>query len=166
MTPNRPNYLRSSTIAMPKLLYCALFITLTTLLACSGPETSSSPTAAAKAPAAASIPAPTTAPVEAPAAPTEAPTPTDTPIPTAMPTPTDTPSEMLNPINMNNPEAFMSQLSSAEQSRGYLLCSSMVDTNQVRGRRDNLARSEIYVRQCSDLLNMAQPWDAKIGTVG
>ena len=32
---------------MPKLLYCALFIFLTTLLACSGPETSPSPTAVA-----------------------------------------------------------------------------------------------------------------------
>ena len=41
---------------------------------------------------------------------------TDTPVPTAMPAPTDTPSEMLDPINMNDPEAFMSQLSSAEQS--------------------------------------------------
>ena len=56
---------------MPKLLYCALLFTLTTLLACSGTETSSSPTAVAQtkapAPAAASIPTQTTAPVEAPA---------------------------------------------------------------------------------------------------
>ena len=110
---------------MSKLFYCALFVALTTLLACSGPETSSSPTAvptavptaAAQAPTAESIPAPTTAPVEIPA-PTEVPAPTDSP----MPTPTDAPSEttpesgMLVPLDMNDPEAFMSQLSSDEQS--------------------------------------------------
>ena len=33
---------------MPKLLYCALCISLTTLLACSSTETSSSPTAGAQ----------------------------------------------------------------------------------------------------------------------
>ena len=33
---------------MLKLLYFAIFISLTTLLACSGPETSSSPTAVAQ----------------------------------------------------------------------------------------------------------------------
>ena len=67
---------------MLKLLYCALFIFLTTLLACSGPETSPSPTAGAQnkalAPADESIPAPTTAPVEIPA---EDPVPVEDPVP-------------------------------------------------------------------------------------
>ena len=48
---------------MSKLLYCAIFIALTTLLACSGPETSS-PTAVAQAPTAASIPDKTLAQAE------------------------------------------------------------------------------------------------------
>ena len=100
---------------MSKLLYCALFIALTTLLACSGPETSPSPTAAAQAPTAASIPAPTTAPVEVPA-PTEAPIPTAMPAPTAAPLETTPESGMLVPLDMNGPEAFMSQLSKGEQS--------------------------------------------------
>ncbi len=100
---------------MSKLLYCALFIALTTLLACSGPETSPSPTAAAQAPTAASIPAPTTAPVEVPA-PTEAPIPTAMPAPTAAPLETTPESGMLVPLDMNDPEAFMSQLSKGEQS--------------------------------------------------
>ena len=100
---------------MSKLLYCALFVALTTLLACSGPETSSSPTAAAQAPTSASIPAPTTAPVEVPA-------PTETPIPTAMPVPTDAPSEttpepgMPGPTGMNNTGLLTSDLSDAELS--------------------------------------------------
>ena len=112
---------------MPKLLYCALLISLTTLLACSGPETSPSPTAGAQnqalAPAAASIPTPTTAPVEIPA---EAPAQAESPIPAGDPTtapveepapePTDAPPEILNPINMKDPEAFMPHLSKGEQS--------------------------------------------------
>ena len=92
---------------MPKILYCALFIALTAMLACSGPETSSFPTAA--------DPVPTLVPADTPE-PTEAPAPTNTPVLNAMPEPTDTPSEMLDPINMNDPGTFMSQLSSAEQS--------------------------------------------------
>ena len=123
---------------MSKLLYCALFIALTTLLACSGPETGPSATTApveapapesipapttapVEAPAAESIPAPTTAPVEAPAS-TEIPAPASTPIPTEMPVPTAAPPETtpesgtLVPIAMNSPEAFMSQLSRGEQS--------------------------------------------------
>ena len=120
LTPNRPNYL-NETYAMPKLLYCALLISLTTLLAYSGPETSPSPTAGAQnkalAPAAASIPAPTTAPAEIPAPtdpPVEIPAPTDAPV--EIPVPTDAPPEILNPINMKNPEAFISELSDDEQS--------------------------------------------------
>ena len=114
---------------MSKLLYCALFIALTTLLACSGPETSSSPTAAAQAPTAASIPSPTLAQAEVPEStevpaevptevPTEVPAPTDTP----MPAPTDTPaettpeSEPSGPIGMNDTEFVMSGLSGDEQS--------------------------------------------------
>ena len=53
---------------MLKLLYFAIFISLTTLLACSGPETSSSPTAVAQAPTSAGpnreVPTPTDAPLE------------------------------------------------------------------------------------------------------
>ena len=112
---------------MSKLLYCALFVALTTLLACSGPETSSSPTAAAQAPTSASIPAPTAAPVEVPTPtkvpePTKVPAPTETPIPTAVPTPTDEPpkttpeSEPLGSIGMNGTEFVMPELSGDEQS--------------------------------------------------
>ena len=99
---------------MSKLLYCALFVALTTLLACSGPETSSSPTAAAQAPTSASIPAPTAAPVEVPTPtkvpePTKVPAPTETPIPTAMPVPTDPrhPHRMPVPTDAPSPESGM-----------------------------------------------------------
>ena len=94
---------------MLKLLYFAIFISLTTLLACSGPETSSSPTAVAQA----EDPAQTESPIPAgdpTTAPVEEPTPTDAPLETT-PEP-----GMLAPINLNDPETFMSQLSSAEQS--------------------------------------------------
>ena len=126
---------------MLKLMYFALFISLTTLLACSGPETSPSPTAVAQnqalAPAAESILDPTTAPVEIPAetlvedpVPAEDPEQAESPIPAESPTTslveapaqTDAPLEttpepgMLAPINLDDPETFMSQLSSAEQS--------------------------------------------------
>ncbi len=128
---------------MSKLLYCALFVALTTLLACSSPETSSSPTAAGQAPTSASIPAPTAAPVEVPAptetpiptampvptdapvevpTPTKVPAPTETPIPTAMPVPTDAPSEttpesgMPGPTGMNDTGLLTSDLSDAELS--------------------------------------------------
>ena len=71
---------------MSKLLYCALFIVLMALMACSSPEASSSPTAAVQAPTTALITAPTAAPVEAPApttAPTEVPVmATSIPVPT------------------------------------------------------------------------------------
>ena len=132
LTPNRPNYL-NETYAMPKLLYCALFIFLTTLLACSSTETSSSPTAGAQikalAPAAASIPAPTTAPAEVPA---EAPAQAESPIPAGDPTtvpveapapePTDEPPEitpesgMPGPADMNGTGSLISHLSDNEQS--------------------------------------------------
>ena len=85
---------------MSKLLYYAIFIALTAVLACSGPETSQTPTAA---------------PVEAPA-------PASAPIPTAMPVLTQPPPETTPksgtpvPLDSNSPEAFMSQLSSAELS--------------------------------------------------
>ena len=106
---------------MSKLLCCALFIALTTLLACSGPETSSSPTSAAQAPTAASIPSPTTALAEV-LAPTEVLATTRVVIPTAVPALTNVPSEAtpesgtLAPLDLNDPGAFMSQLSSDEQS--------------------------------------------------
>ena len=112
---------------MLKLLYFAIFISLTTLLACSGPETSSSPTAVAQAPTSASVPAPTAAPVEEPTPtkvpePTKVPAPTETPIPTAMPVPTDAPSEttpesgMPGPTGMNSTGLLVSDLSDAELS--------------------------------------------------
>ena len=75
---------------MPKLLYCALFITLTTLLACSGPETSLSPTAVAQAPEAEPIP---TMPQD-PAVPAK---------PTLMPTPSQTPTTRPLGTSLNNP---------------------------------------------------------------
>ena len=122
---------------MLKLIYFAIFISLTTLLACSGPEESPSPTAAAQAPAAESILDPPPARVETPVetlvedpvpaedlAQAESPIPAGDPTtaPVEEPTPTDAPLEttpepgMLAPINLNDPETFMSQLSSAEQS--------------------------------------------------
>ena len=111
---------------MTKLLYYALFIALTTLLACSGPETSPSPIAApVEAPEAESIPAPTATPAEAPeavsipaptTAPVEIPAPTEAPAPTAAPPETTPESGMLVPLDMNNREAFMSQLTKSEQS--------------------------------------------------
>ena len=103
---------------MSKLLHCALFIALATLLACSGPETGpSATTAPVEAPGAESIQDPTTAPVEAPA-PTEIPAPASTPIPTPTAAPPETTPESgtLVPLDMNSPEAFMSQLSRGEQS--------------------------------------------------
>ncbi len=39
---------------------------------------------------------------------------------------------------------------------GYLLCGDLVDTYRVRGKRDNLERSGIYVRRYADLLRMVQ----------
>ena len=122
---------------MLKLIYFAIFISLTTLLACSGPEESPSPTAAAQAPAAESILDPPPARVETPVetlvedpvpaedlaqAESSIPTGDPTTAPVEEPTPTEEPLEttpepgMLAPINLNDPEAFMSQLSSAEQS--------------------------------------------------
>ena len=42
-----------------------------------------------------------------------------------------------------------------ENVTGYLLCGNTVDTYQFRGKRDNLSRSQIYVRLYSNLLEMA-----------
>ena len=39
---------------------------------------------------------------------------------------------------------------------GYLLCGNLVDTYQVRGKRDNLAKAQIYIRRYEDLLNIVQ----------
>ncbi len=39
---------------------------------------------------------------------------------------------------------------------GYLLCGNLVDTYNVRGKRENLADAGIYVRLYSDLLAIAQ----------
>ena len=43
-----------------------------------------------------------------------------------------------------------------EEVTGYLLCGSLVDTYQVRGKRRNLERSQIYVRRYTDLLGMVK----------
>ena len=43
-----------------------------------------------------------------------------------------------------------------KQVTGYLLCGDLVDTYQVRGKRDNLANSQIYVRRYGDLLGMVK----------
>lgn len=40
-----------------------------------------------------------------------------------------------------------------ENVTGYLLCETLVDTPHVRGRRDNLANSQIYVKRYMDLLD-------------
>ena len=43
-----------------------------------------------------------------------------------------------------------------QEVTGYLLCGDLVDTPYVRGRRENLARSRIYIRRYRDLLSMVQ----------
>ena len=43
-----------------------------------------------------------------------------------------------------------------KQVTGYLLCGDLVDTYQVRGKRDNLANAQIYVRRYGDLLSMVK----------
>ncbi len=43
-----------------------------------------------------------------------------------------------------------------EEVTGYLLCGDLVDTYQVRGKRENLARARIYVRRYIDLLDMVK----------
>ena len=43
-----------------------------------------------------------------------------------------------------------------EEVTGYLLCGDLVNTYQVRGRRNNLEKAQIYVRKYIDLLNMVQ----------
>lgn len=43
-----------------------------------------------------------------------------------------------------------------QEVTGYLLCGDLVDTPYVRGRREILARSRIYIRRYTDLLSMVQ----------
>ena len=43
-----------------------------------------------------------------------------------------------------------------ETVTGYLLCGDLVDTYQVRGKKRNLANSQIYVRRYRDLLDMVK----------
>ena len=43
-----------------------------------------------------------------------------------------------------------------EEVTGYLLCGDLVDTYQVRGKRENLANSRIYVRRYVELLDMVR----------
>ena len=122
---------------MLKLLYFAIFISLTALLACSGPEKSPSPTAVAQAPAAESIldppPAPVETSVETPVedpVPAEDPGQAESPIPAGDPTtapveapePTDAPSEITpgpgipEPNGMDDTGFLVSELSKGEQS--------------------------------------------------
>ena len=39
-----------------------------------------------------------------------------------------------------------------EHVTGYLLCGDLVDTSRVRGKRENLANSQIYVKRYTGLL--------------
>ena len=101
---------------MSKLWYCAIFLALLVLLACSSPESTPAPTAEsvpAPTPAATaeSVPAPATTP-----APAATPMPTDTPMPTEEPPKPASGSGTIAPLNMEDPEGFMSELSAAEQS--------------------------------------------------
>ena len=124
---------------MLKLMYFAIFISLTALLACSDPEKSPPPTAVAQAPAAESIMDPTTNPVETLAEdpvpaedpiPAEDPAQAESPIPAGDPStapaegpePTDAPSEITpgprtpDPSGMNSTEILVSDLSDSELS--------------------------------------------------
>ena len=48
-----------------------------------------------------------------------------------------------------------------EEVTGYLLCGDLVDTYQVRGKKNNLADARIYIRRYMDLLEMVQRSHAK-----
>ena len=114
---------------MSKLIYCAVLVTVAALVACSNPEPAPVPANTA-APAATSMPAPMPEPTAMPE-PTETPepTPAPTPEPTATPEPTPTPEPeataepatatatgAITPLRMDDPEAFLAELSDAEQS--------------------------------------------------
>lgn len=43
-----------------------------------------------------------------------------------------------------------------DEVTGYLLCGELVDTSFVRGKRQNLQDSKIYVRRYADLLAMVK----------
>ena len=43
-----------------------------------------------------------------------------------------------------------------QEVTGYLLCGDLVDTYQVRGKRNNLANAQIYIRRYVDLLGMVK----------
>ena len=118
---------------MSKLLYCALFIALTALLACSGQGASQSPTAAPQVPAAEPITISTTAPAEAPveipaevatdvpaqaeaAVPTEAPAQVETPTTLPETTPDPAPVGVNAPASVNGTDLLTSDLSAAELS--------------------------------------------------
>ena len=99
---------------MSKFLYGVLLLMVVALLACAGPEPTPVPTSTP-------TPEPTPTPIPDP-------TPTSTPAPTATPepTPTSEPEAMapqkpessgaIAPLRMDDPQAFLSELSSAEQS--------------------------------------------------
>ena len=105
---------------MSKFLYGVLLLAVVAHLACTGPEPTSVPTST---PPSEPTPTPTLEPTATPT-----PEPTPTPVPTAAPEPTPTPepaaiapqgtepSGSLAPLSMDDPQAFLSELSSAEQS--------------------------------------------------
>lgn len=99
---------------MSKFLYSVLLLAVVALLACAGPEPTPVPTSTPEPTA-----TPTPAPTNTPEPPTATPEPTPTSDPAAMapqgPQGTES-SGSLAPLSMDNPQAFLSELSSAEQS--------------------------------------------------
>ena len=85
---------------MLKSVCCAIFLAIAVLLACSSPTPTPAPTDR-------SVPPPTLAPTPAPAA---------TPAPTEEAPKSASVSGALAPLDMKDPDAFMSELSGAEQA--------------------------------------------------
>ncbi len=102
---------------MSKLLFGVLLLAVVVLLACAGPEPTPVPTST-PVPEPTPTPAPTNTP-EPTATPTPAPTATPEPTPTSGPAaaPRETGSSgTLAPLSMDDPQAFLAELSGAEQS--------------------------------------------------
>ena len=95
---------------MLKILSCAIFLVLASVLACSSPTPTPTSTA---------VPVPTSTAVPTPTpvlTPTPIPSPTATPLPTeAVPEPASGSGAIL-PLNLEDPQEFLSALSPAEQS--------------------------------------------------
>ena len=105
---------------MSKFLYGILLLTVVALMACAGPEPTPVPTSTP-------VPEPTPTPTPEPTAtPTPAPTATSEPTATPEPTPTSEPAAMapqgaessgaIAPLRMDAPQAFLAELSRAEQA--------------------------------------------------